>query len=440
MAAAASRPAVHVTPGLNRGQKPSLAMYTWGGGGLTAGIHLDQDWVYKEHASGKPDNKSIRQVLVHELQHAITADRTGELWRAAKASGAPYSDGLAYSEGRADTAKVLYAELDQRAGADGTPLNRLDPTQRREAVREIVSQHLTPIDRSDRFGAEIADQRLYEAVREDGYIGQARGGHQVWAEVSDARTDAYILGTDRYDQVHLFIPSHQENGTARYREVSTPLDELAERWTTRRRELQAKRAQDAAGAPERDGGPGAAQVSDRNGEPAGTGNLAKNTVAEREQTTGMEERGGSAAAILRARNQARQRKGTTPGSAPATGKRNLITRVRTPRKNAGEGGGPEATHKERRTDEDGPSQETRRPPTRYADRGEEGPARPVHVGGGQREPERKAGRGKATRAGARTVAIGGETPMPATAPAPATGSSVARSGQTRGRANETTTR
>ena len=338
-------------------------------------------------------------------------------------------------------AKVLYAELDQRAGADGTRLNRLEPTDRREAVREIVSQHLTPIDRSDRIGAEIADQRLYEAVREDAYIGHARGGHRVWADVNDARTDAYILGTDEYDQVHVFVPSHHTTGTARYREVSTPLGQLAEKWTSRRGELQSERELDAARAAEGNDGRRASRSTNASGDAAATRSRAPGSVTEREQSTGIEEHAGSAADALRARSRAHHKRAATPAKAPGTGRGNLISRVRRRRDTPDNSGEPETAHKAPRTSTRLPAEETPRPPTRYADASQVRSAtQQEQPASRQRETAIGAARGEPARAGSRTVTIGGEVPMPTTAPSPATGSSAARAEHTRNQANETATR
>ena len=228
-------PDVEITPRLvNAGQ------YRPG----TSRIHLDQDLVYQEFGSGQAEYKSVRQVLVHELQHAISHQRESELHTSAIASGKPYSDASAYSEGRADMAKLLYAELDQRAGADGSKLNQLSAEHRREAVREILNEILTPFDRSEPWAAEIADERLWESVREDKYYSDQPNANAPWRDVSDERTTAYLQGRTSYDEVKVFIPSHHSDGSKRRQELATPLDELATRWTEERNRMERQRRVD----------------------------------------------------------------------------------------------------------------------------------------------------------------------------------------------------
>ena len=158
-------PRVHVTPGLNRGTDPALARYTWGWGGERASIHLDEDWVYAEHASGEPDSKSIRQVLVHELQ---------------RDNARP--DRRAAGGGRGRRGTVLGPfRIQRRAGGHGEgPVRRARPaSRRRRRAAQPARPHRTARGRArDRQPAPDADRPQRPVRRRDRRPAAVRGGPQ----------------------------------------------------------------------------------------------------------------------------------------------------------------------------------------------------------------------------------------------------------------------
>ena len=90
------------------------------------GIHLSRDLVEKEFETGIPEGLSVRQTLVHELQHSMSVDNGRELMAAAEQSYNQYEfPSLATSEGRASLSMLVYAEMEQRSEADGPRLNEL---------------------------------------------------------------------------------------------------------------------------------------------------------------------------------------------------------------------------------------------------------------------------------------------------------------------------
>ena len=153
------------------------------------GIHIDAEIVNEELATCQPNGGSVRSLLVHELQHAVSHDNSAQLRRAAEINRDPYAgDGFA-SEGRAEMAHLLYAEAAQRADAGGPRLNELEPTDRREVVREVISRYLTPVEQPSR---QVADGRLLEMLRSNDYLHD--GNNPLWDRVSDERTNGYING------------------------------------------------------------------------------------------------------------------------------------------------------------------------------------------------------------------------------------------------------
>ena len=238
-------PNVYVTPGLSESGTAAQYMYQpLKDGGWTVtpeenaehtgaerfGIHLDADLVDSELASCSPGGISIRALLVHEAQHAMSHDASAELRAAARENIEPYEkDGIPWrhtsSESRADLAMLVYAEMAQRPQGAGPRLNELGAEQRREIVRGVIEEQLTPVAQPPR---EVADERLYEALREDRYLGDP--SHQVWAEASDRRTTRYVRGMDVYSENQPFVPTHKPDPERRRAQLATPLDELAERW------------------------------------------------------------------------------------------------------------------------------------------------------------------------------------------------------------------
>ena len=237
-------PNVYVTPGLENGTAAQYQHQPLDRGGWTVtpeenaehtgaerfGIHLDADLVENELASCSPGGMSIRAALVHEAQHAMSHDASAELLAAAKENHEPYEkDGYpsfsSLSESRADLAMLVYADMAQRPEGVGPRLNELGPEQRREIVRGVIEEHLTPVEQPP---LEVADERLYEALRENRYLGDP--SHEVWAEASDRRTTRYVRGMDVYSEGHPFVPTHKPDPERRRAQLATPLDELAERW------------------------------------------------------------------------------------------------------------------------------------------------------------------------------------------------------------------
>ena len=104
------------------------------------GIHLEADLVNNELSTCRPGGRSIRSILVHELQHALSHDNSRQLRRAAEVNRNPYEEGRFSSEGRAEMARLVYAEAAQRADAGGPRLNELEPADRREVVREMITR------------------------------------------------------------------------------------------------------------------------------------------------------------------------------------------------------------------------------------------------------------------------------------------------------------
>ena len=109
------------------------------------GIKLDRELVEHGFATGRVVDVSVRQLLVHELQHAVSFDNERSLLKAADRAGNPYDEPhKPTSEGRADMAMLIAAEMEQRRAGGGPRLNELPKEQRREVVREIRTQYITP--------------------------------------------------------------------------------------------------------------------------------------------------------------------------------------------------------------------------------------------------------------------------------------------------------
>ena len=197
------------------------------------GIHLESAVIECELTHGYPQAISVRQLLAHELQHAVSFDNSSALHDAAQGAGMPYqkSHERATADGRADLAQLLLAEMDQRRHVGGPRLNELSLTDRREVVREVLNKFLTPIPEPSR---EQSDLRLEVALRDDSYLHEDT--NVIWREVRDVFSDTYVQGVHVYDTPgNPFMPTGIDPAQ-RFVDVDTPLDELAERWTEERAE------------------------------------------------------------------------------------------------------------------------------------------------------------------------------------------------------------
>ena len=194
------------------------------------GIHLDQKLVSGE-LTGCAYDKTMRHVLVHELQHAISHDNGNELADAARNAYDEYEwPDMPTAESRADMAMLLYAEMDQRQAAGGPALNELPADQRFEVVREVLTQYITPLESPPR---NLSDIRLREMLRTDAYNHDPE--NQTWQEIAEPRTSAYLEGVAAYSPEEPFVPTGMDP-RARQQEIATPLPELAARWAEERNE------------------------------------------------------------------------------------------------------------------------------------------------------------------------------------------------------------
>ena len=192
------------------------------------GIHLDQKLVSGE-LTGCSYDKTMRHVLVHELQHAISHDNGNELADAARNAYDEYEwPDMPTAESRADMAMLLYAEMDQRQAAGGPALNELPADQRFEVVREVLTQYITPLESPPR---DLSDIRLREMLRTDAYNHDPE--NQTWQEIAEPRTSAYLEGVAAYSPEEPFVPTGMDP-RARQQEIATPLPELAARWAEER--------------------------------------------------------------------------------------------------------------------------------------------------------------------------------------------------------------
>ena len=202
------------------------------------GIHLSRDLVEKEFETGIPEGLSVRQTLVHELQHSMSVDNGRELMAAAVQSYNQYEfPSLATSEGRASLSMLVYAEMEQRSEADGPRLNELSKDDRQEVLRGVLQQYLVPVVSPPR---DVVDEVLLKGLREERYLRDP--DNDVWNEVADDRTTDYATGSDRYTPEQPFVPEIRDGATggsvrdadARRLELATPLDELADRFAEER--------------------------------------------------------------------------------------------------------------------------------------------------------------------------------------------------------------
>ena len=280
--------------------------------GEVYGILLDKSFVDREFDEGRPVNQSVRSLLVHELQHAVSADNADALVAAAERDGWPYDPPDApFSQGRADLAQLVVQEMTARYFAvpkarfttverdedgslttqrsvtaeRGPRLNELSAEDRRVVLREVLTQFVTPIDEPAR---EHADDRLLAALRDDSYLhdrdGLARG------LIGDPEVVRYADGVEPY---HLdatpyvtLVPKGMDE-SERFRELMTPLDELAQEWREERAgrvETHAEWLRQRAGAP-----------------PAGGSEDRSDASPPQRRAAGLEPGGGAEGAAARPR-------------------------------------------------------------------------------------------------------------------------------------------
>ena len=256
-------PNVHVTDGLLDDGKLGFYRSDPNGAGETVspevnagyhpaqrhGIHLSSAVVEREMGEGIVQGRSVRHLLAHELQHAVSYDHASALVEAAHdGGGTSYgSPDAVTAEGRADLAQLVVAEMDQRRHVDGPRLNELPLEERREVLREVLTQHLTPFEEPAR---DQADLRLQLALRDDSYL--SRPENIVWNEVRDERTQLYVSGLETYDSPDRpFVPTGMDSERRR-QDLDTPLDQLAERWTAERADRPATYAERAERYPSLD--------------------------------------------------------------------------------------------------------------------------------------------------------------------------------------------
>ena len=199
-----------------------------------AGIALDKGVVDRELGTGTPSARiSVRNLIVHELQHATSWDNKTALRSTAERSGYSYEHEYSpASESRADLAMLVESEMRQRRDAGGPKLNELSVEERREVVAETLSQFLTPENRASPSQEEV-EARLSMALRDQAYL--QFGDNYVWNEARDNRTERYIHGVDdRAGQApELFVPTGMDR-EERLEQLATPLDELAEQYKDKR--------------------------------------------------------------------------------------------------------------------------------------------------------------------------------------------------------------
>ena len=212
-----------VDPKSNEGQKPEDHY----------GIVLDKGFIDRELRDGKVTTKSVRSLVVHELQHATSHDNAVELARTGRRTDFRHERSSPYAEGRADLAMVVEAEMRQRRDSPGPKLNELTQEDRRVVVAETLDNFIDP-GRYEAPYQDAIDATVHRALSVDNYL---RFGHNdIWEEVRDERTDRYVNGLDGYDGGDkVFVPSGMDENE-RLRQLTTPLDELAQEWTAQRRE------------------------------------------------------------------------------------------------------------------------------------------------------------------------------------------------------------
>ena len=126
-------------------------------------IRLDRDLVDRYFAGENQDRFSLRYVLVHELQHAMSHDSESALLAAAP------SQPIA-SETRATVAGLVAQEMLNR-GDDGPRLNALPDAERRELLAETLGPYVS----DDWANAGAEDRSAYAAGASHGSGLSCRG-------------------------------------------------------------------------------------------------------------------------------------------------------------------------------------------------------------------------------------------------------------------------
>ena len=201
------------------------------------GITLDKKLVDDEFATGRAISRSIRSVLVHELQHATSADNATELTARAKATDWEYKPAnQPYAESRADLASVIEAEMRQRRDAPGPRLNELNDADRRDALAEVLSDYL---HRTDDHTRSWARGTLLYALKDNAYIHDTQH-NAIWNRVRDDHLDEYAMGRTSTNGER-FTPTGMSEAE-RSQEVGKPLTEIAQRWRDRHEDTEARTA------------------------------------------------------------------------------------------------------------------------------------------------------------------------------------------------------
>lgn len=186
-------------------------------------IVLDKGLVEHELDTHLTHDRSVRSLLVHELQHATTAANWRQLLEQAETNDWPYEDGSPYAESRADLASLLDAELAQRHGA-GPRLNELDPADRRDALSEILTEFL---HRRDDRPHDYARGTLLYALKDDHYVHSR--GNAIWNMVRTEHLDDFTMGRLGYNKYMPPGMTEDERDAERYK----PLTRVAEDWRDR---------------------------------------------------------------------------------------------------------------------------------------------------------------------------------------------------------------
>ena len=268
-------PNVYLAPNLTE-EKGALAYYHWTRAAIGETVHagynadrqaserfgivIDEQYALNELRNGPRNNMGLKQLLVHELQHATSADNAGMLHHAARTAGDPYPRPVPAAEGRADMAMLLYADLEDReliktrakwtqaahvtteSGErrilyyeyDGGPkLNELDREQRAEVVRGLLLKHLDP---EKTWTPHEADEKLTRVLRDPHYAGKAES---TTTQNLDSRTLEHMWRT----RVRSEYGIHKPPGVSKeqhYTEIGTPLDRLAAQYARDRRNRSAE--------------------------------------------------------------------------------------------------------------------------------------------------------------------------------------------------------
>ena len=194
--------------------------------GRRYGIELDKEFVEKEFETGEPGLISVRNLLVHEIQHAVSWDNNETLALAAAAYSKPYEmPERPFAESRADMAKLLYVEMDQRNDTAGPRLNELPAEERRDVISSVLTDYLA---RDANLSREEIESVMHFVLKNDHYLHEDK--NFIWTEIADERTNRYVQGQDRYDAPEqIFVPTYRTESERRAK-LAMPLDEVAAAW------------------------------------------------------------------------------------------------------------------------------------------------------------------------------------------------------------------